>query len=448
MSTGIVWFRADLRLSDNPAWAAATREHDRVVALFVVEPRLMAAASERRRDLLLAHLADLDAGLRSWGGRLRIATGDPVAVVPQVVAEVGAEAVHLDGDVTPYAVARDRAVAAAVPVVAHHGRTIHPVGSITTRTGLPFRVFTPFHRAWAGRAWGAWPDPGEAAVASDPGDGVPRGPHPPMPPGEAGAAERLSLLLGRVDGYEGDRNRPDLDRTSRLSADLRFGTISPRTVAATVGDGTEGRRAFVRQLAWREFYAQVMLAFPHTVERALRPEFDTVPWREDPADLAAWQEGRTGYPIVDAGMRQLAAEGWMHNRVRMITASFLVKDLLLDWRLGERWFRHLLLDADLPQNVGNWQWVAGTGADAAPYFRIFNPVTQSCTFDPNGDYIRRWVPELRGLAADVIHAPWEAPEAVLIGAGVVLGDSYPAPIVDHAFARTRTLEAFGRVVRG
>jgi deoxyribodipyrimidine photo-lyase len=263
-----------------------------------------------------------------------------------------------------------------------------------------------------------------------------------MAGGEWAATERLEAFLERVDRYGEERNRPDLDTTSRLSADLKFGTIDPRTVAARVGDGTEGRRGFVRQLAWRDFYASVMAAFPHTATRAMRTEYDAIAWRDDPGGLAAWQEGRTGYPIVDAAMRQLAAEGWMHNRVRMIAASFLVKDLLIDWRLGEAHFRRLLVDADVAQNVGNWQWVAGTGTDAAPYFRVFNPVTQGRRFDPNGDYVRRWVPELARLAAGDIHAPWEVAPLDLASAGVVLGDTYPAPIVDHAEARDEAIAAY------
>ncbi len=441
MGPGIVWFRSDLRLHDNPAWSAATRDHDEVTALFVLDPIPLGHAGEARRALLYGHLAALDASLRRAGGRLRVAGGDPATVVPGIAAELGVDAVHLNVDGSPYASRRDDAVAAQVGVVVHHGRTIHPVGSITTGDGGPYRVFTPFHRAWEARPWEPWPEPGAASIAGDPGDGVPAA-DPPMAPGEQGAADRLERFLEVVDRYDTERDLPGREGTSRLSADLHFGTISPRLAAAEAGDGSAGRRAFVRQLAWREFYASVLAAFPTTVTKALRPEFDRVVWRDDPEGLAAWQEGRTGYPIVDAGMRQLRSEGWMHNRVRMIAASFLVKDLLIDWRLGERWFRRLLIDADLAQNVGNWQWVAGTGADAAPYFRVFNPVTQSKRFDPDGEYLRRWVPELAGLSGDALHAPWRAGPLELTAAGVTLGDTYPAPIVDHATARERVIAAF------
>ncbi|HSG78679.1 MAG TPA: deoxyribodipyrimidine photo-lyase [Acidimicrobiia bacterium] len=442
MSRGVVWFRSDLRLADNPAWARATADHDDVTALFVVDPALWNRAGEHRRNQLAAHLGALDAALAEAGGRLRVERGRPADVVAAIAA--GADAVHANSDVTPYAMDRDREAAGALDgrLVAHDGRFVHAPGTILTKDGRPYLVFTPFSRTWQATPRSRWPEPGAARVSADPGTGVPEAGPPLMPGGEAAALDRLDGFAERVDAYVEERDRPDLDTTSRLSADLKFGTVSPRTVADRVGDSSDGRRAFVRQLCWRDFYAQLMARYPHTVSAAMRPEYDAVAWRTDPGGLAAWQEGRTGYPIVDAGMRQLATEGWMHNRVRMITASFLVKDLLVDWRKGERWFRRLLVDADVPQNVGNWQWVAGTGADAAPYFRIFNPVSQSKKFDPTGGYIRRWVPELAGLDDRSIHAPWEAGPLDLAAGGVTLGEDYPAPIVDHAEARELTLAAY------
>jgi deoxyribodipyrimidine photo-lyase len=444
MTTAIVWFRADLRLDGNPAWAAATSSHDRVVALFVLDRRLWQPAGEHRRRLLAAHLEALDERLAGRGGRLRVEEGDPAEVVPALAGGLGADEVHWNADVGRYAGARDGRVAARLgeSVVRHWGRYVHPPGTILTAAGDPYRVFTPFSRVWESAERPTRPLPGEADVAGDPGRGVPEAGTPVMAGGEGAAAERLEAFLDRADRYRDERDRPDLDSTSRLSADLKFGTIDPLAVVEQAGDDSPGRRAFVRQLCWRDFYAHLMAAFPETAIRAMRPEYEAVPWREDPEGLAAWREGRTGYPIVDAGMRQLTAEGWMHNRVRMIAASFLVKDLLIDWRVGERHFRRLLVDADLPQNVGNWQWVAGTGADAAPYFRIFNPTTQARKFDPQGDYVRRWVPELSGIAGPAVHTPWELGPLELSAAGVTIGADYPAPIVDHAEARLATLEAY------
>ncbi len=440
--TALVWFRRDLRLEDNPAWAAATSEHDEVIPLFVADPRLWSGAGPHRGPQLAAHLRALDRRLQRFGGRLAVHHGDPAQMV--VAAAAGTDAVYWNDDYTPYARTRDEAIAAALDIPVHrtHGSVVHPPGSVLTGQGRPYRVFTPFWNRWRTVEWTPECQPGRARVADDSGDGIPETAEPLMAGGEECARTRLAAFLDRIDRYSTERDRPDLDTTSRLSADLKYGTLSPRQVIAEAGEHSDGRAALVRQVCWRDFYAQVLYHFPHTAPRALRSEYDAVAWRTDEEAFEAWCSGSTGYPIVDAGMRQLLAEGWMHNRVRMITASFLVKDLLIDWRRGERYFRRLFVDRDTAQNVGNWQWVAGTGADAAPYFRIFNPSLQGARFDPNGDYVRRYVPELRNLEAPAIHAPWECGKLELASAGVILGETYPSPIVDHAEARVATLAAY------
>jgi deoxyribodipyrimidine photo-lyase len=316
-------------------------------------------------------------------------------------------------------------------------------------TGRTPRVFTSFFRTWSGLDLGEDPAPARIRVDGDTGEGLPRLESIPFQAGgEEAAMDRLSSFAERVDNYSKGRDVPAADATSVLSADLHFGTLGPRTVLSVIGSGSPGRAAFVRQLAWRDWYAHLIWEQPSLVANAMREDLDRILWANDPDDIAAWQGGRTGYPLVDAGMRQLASTGWMHNRVRMVTASFLVKDLLVDWRMGERWFRRLLVDGDVAQNAGNWQWVAGTGPDAAPYFRVFNPVRQSAKFDPAGDYIRRFVPELAKLPNRWLHAPWSAPSEELAGAGVVLGESYPYPIVEHAWARSRALAAYREAASG
>jgi len=439
--SAIVWFRRDLRLANNPAWAAATSDHDAVTALFVLDGRLWSRAGPFRGPQLAAHLRSLDEQLEQYGGRLRVEHGEPKAVL----AELDADAIYWNDDYSPFARRRDEGVAGQWPnrVVRTHGTIVQPPGTVMTQAGTPYKVFTPFFRSWSQQPLPASVEPGDAAVNSDSGAGVPHTGPPVMPAGEAAAADRLAAFLEVADDYPDLRDRPDLDATSRLSADLKFGTISPLDVITAVGDSTPGRTAVVRQLCWRDFWAQVLFHHPETIDHAMNPAYDLIKWREDTAGFEAWTAGQTGYPIVDAGMRQLLAEGWVHNRVRMIVGSFLVKDLLIDWKRGERYFRHHLVDGDTAQNVGNWQWVAGTGADAAPYFRVFNPVGQSKKFDPDGDYILRYVPELAKLDRAHIHTPWTAPPTAIEAAGIRLGETYPEPIVDHAAARERALEAYG-----
>jgi deoxyribodipyrimidine photo-lyase len=447
VTTGaLVWFRRDLRLNDNPAWAAATAAAEQVTALYVLDPKLLRTAGKFRRVQLMAHLHGLDESLRHHGGRLMVRHGAPEVVVPEVATACAATVVSANADVTPYARRRDDAIKEQLGPTFQRwwGNLVHPPGTVVTAKGQTSRVFTPFSTKWERLELTDWPRGQPALVNDDPGEGLPPLESTPFQPGgEDAAIDRLIDFARRVDGYDNTRDIPGCNGTSLLSPDLRFGTLAPRTVLATIGTSTKGRAAFVRQLAWRDWYAHLLWEVPSLVDTAIRPELGGIAWENDPNDIEAWKCGRTGYPLIDAGLRQLATTGWMHNRVRMAVASFLVKDLLVDWRIGEHWFRRLLVDADLPQNAGNWQWVAGTGPDAAPYFRVFNPVLQSEKFDPDGAYIRSFVPELARLAAPFIHRPWNAPAMELAAAGITLGTTYPHPIIDHGFARSRALSAYG-----
>ncbi|MEM9035439.1 MAG: deoxyribodipyrimidine photo-lyase [Actinomycetota bacterium] len=452
MSRALIWIRRDLRLDDQPAVDAALAAHDEAVVTFVLDPRLLGASGTKRVDQLFGYLGAVDADLAQRGARLHVAAGDPAVEIPRLVDELGAEAVYVNADATPYALDRDAGVERAlgeVPMVRRWGTVVHPPGTVLTQKGTLSQVFTPFSKRWfATDLPDRLEEPTGVLVDAGSGSGVPAPlATPALDPSPGAVARRIDEFAERVGRYADDRDAPAIDGTSNLSVDLRFGAVSPRSLAERFLH-LPGGEPFVRQLAWRDWYAHLLAERPDMPDAALKPAYDGIAWLDDDVGFTAWSEGRTGYPIVDAGMRQLNETGLMHNRVRMIVASFLVKDLLVDWRRGERYFRRQLLDADVASNVGNWQWVAGTGADAAPYFRIFNPISQSRKFDPDGVYVRRWVPELSDLDDTAVHWPHDLGPLELAAAGVTLGDTYPAPIVDHAMARERTLETYQAAVKG
>lgn len=437
MTCSVIWFRRDLRLGDNPALLEAVAAADHVVPVFVVDPVLWRPAGAPRRTYLLASLASLE---RNIGG-LVVRSGDPADELPELVSETGASSVHIAADFGPYGARRDIAVeqrlrSAGVPLLRTGSSYAVSPGTLLTAASEPFRVFTPFAKAWRVHGWPP-PVPAPEMVSWELSArserltrrAVPAGMQLPTA-GEAAATARWRhFLRRRLNGYAVARDRPDLDATSRLSVHLKWGEIHPRTLladlasrAATAADTASVSR-FCTELAWREFYADVLFRRPDSARSYYRPEFAALPYDEPGDNFMAWCEGRTGYPIVDAGMRQLRAEGWMHNRVRMIVASFLVKDLHIEWQHGARHFMRWLVDADLASNMHGWQWTAGSGTDAAPYFRVFNPVDQGRKFDPDGVYIRRYVPELRAVPAPEIHEPTD-------------------PIVDHAVERKRALAGY------
>jgi deoxyribodipyrimidine photo-lyase len=459
MRTAIVWFRRDLRVHDHPSLAAARREAERVVPLFVLDPRLLDAGrfpSANRAWFLLASLRELRASLRERGGDLFVRAGRPESVLPALARELGAGAVHFASDVSPFATRRDRRVEAALDpgtVRRHPGNFVADVGVPRTADGRPFTVFSPFRRRWdelPRRAVHGAPCALVVPAGLDPG-AIPDGPRPeaaePLAPGEAAARERLRRWLAAGIEHYHERHDRLAGGTSELSPHLHFGCVSAREVEERArAKGGDGAAAFVRQLAWRDFYAHVLLHHPGNALHALRERFEALEWADDPSGLEAWRSGRTGYPVVDAGMRQLARQGWMHNRARLIAGSFLTKDLHLDWRLGEAHFMRHLLCGDEAQNNGNWQWIASVGVDPAPYFRrMYNPVAQQRRHDPDGEYVRRWCPELRAVPLAKLAEPWTMTTGEQDAAGCVIGRDYPQPIVDHARERKRALARYGAV---
>jgi len=425
MQVAIVLFTRDLRVHDNPALAAAVESAETVLPLFVLDDGIGATrygAAANRSAFLHESLADLDASLRRLGGALDVRRGDVVDETVRAARAVGAATVFASADVSPYATERQRRLAAEVDLRLADGNFVVPAGEVAPTGNDHYQVFSPYHRAWSQVPWGA-PVRTPAAISLpagvEPGPGPDFGPSAMPSGGETAGSERAGAWLRvHLDDYgSGGHDAIAADGTSRLSPYLHFGCVSPRALAVRARE--LGGDAFTRQLCWRDFYAQILAARPRTQVEDLRPRGDR--WLDDPEGLAAWKEGMTGFPLVDAGMRQLREEGWMHNRARMVAASFLVKDLGIDWREGARHFFDLLLDGDVAQNIGNWQWVAGTGVDTRPN-RIYNPTAQLRKLDPDGAYVRRYVPELADVPARDIAEPG------------LLAPSYPRPIVDHAQA--------------
>ena len=447
----VVWFRRDLRVRDQPTFLAAGDAAPRSAALFVLDPTLLDPSGAARRTFLFRALRSLDAAL---GGRLLVVRGDPVEVVPRVAASVDAATVHVAADFGPYGTRRDEAVQQAL---ADDGRELVRSGSpyavapgrVRKGDGEPYRVFTPFRRAWAEHGWRPPAETDASTVRwTDPPDGRRRIPDDDavdaaLPEASEDAARRrwAAFLDDTVGAYRTDRDRPDRPGTSRMSVYLKYGLVHPRTLLADLAPRrSEAADTYRTEIAWRDFYADVLYRRPDSARGNYDRSFDALPTASGAAARAAfdaWREGRTGFPIVDAGMRQLREQAWMHNRVRMIVASFLVKDLHLPWWWGARHFMRLLVDGDLASNQHGWQWTAGSGTDASPYFRVFNPITQGERFDPDGDYVRRFVPELRGLAGKRVHQPWTSPDGI--------PDGYPEPMVDHRAERLEALARFEQV---
>jgi deoxyribodipyrimidine photo-lyase len=441
--TAIVWLRRDLRVHDHPPLVQALAEHDRVVPLFVLDPALLGGrhASVNRTAYLFDSLRALDGELRARGAKLVVREGRPERVVPQVAAETGARRVYAAGDVSRFARRRDARVARHVDLVVGPGLFIAHLGALRRKDGGAYRVYAPFRRAWAEQPRRAVLDAPDAIPMPRIAAGeLPRIDAPPLverpEPGEAAALARARDWMATAGTAYDERRNVLAEPPSRMSQYLHFGSISPRVLEETaLGAGASTYR---RELAWRDFYAYVLL-----YEHVSRPN---PAWSDDAEALRRWAEGTTGFPVVDAAMRQLRACGWMHNRARMFTASFLTKDLHIDWRAGEAHFMKHLIDGDMGSNNGGWQWVAGTGTDPWDFTRVFNPSLQQERFDPEGVYVRRWVPELARVPLPRLSKPWTMSPQEQEAAGCVIGRDYPAPVVDHAEERRRAIEAYRAVV--
>jgi deoxyribodipyrimidine photo-lyase len=441
--TSLWWIRRDLRLADNAPLQAAIRT-GKVLPVFILDPRLLSKPAPCRQSFLFEGLFTLDRDLRARGSYLILRTGDPLGVLQKLAQETGSRSIFAEEDFTPYACQRDAQIMRELPLTLIGGQTVNHPRHILKNDGKPYTVYTPYSKEWKARLQNIDLIPAPEDIPTP--AGIPSEPlpsfsvNPLFPAGEQEALVRLEeFTFQKIHAYGENRDRMDLDGTSALSPYLHFGMLGLRqanyavrqAIAQKLGPGAE---FWLNELIWREFYIQILYHFPHVAKTAFNPALAHIPWRNNLQEFEAWKHGITGVPVVDAAMRQLRETGWMHNRARMIVASFLVKDLLIDWRWGEEWFMENLLDGDIAANNGGWQWTAGTGTDAAPYFRIFNPVLQSIKFDPNGNYIRSWVPELRGLDTKDIHEPWKK--------GIKIQGYPETPILDRAIVKKRTMEAY------
>ncbi len=472
-----MWFRRDLRRDDNAALYHALKSARRVYAAFIFDRVILEELldeglhRDRRVDFIHRSLVQLDTQLRAGGGGLIVRHGVAADEIARLADELGVDAVFANHDYEPYAIARDAQVAESLRA---HGRALHTFkdqviferDEVLTGAGKPFSVFTPYKNAWlktltSFHLRGYPVDKYAAALAAPrlaatlPGlEDIGFAPSDldrlKVPVGMRGARELFDDFKTRIDRYRQARDYPSIRGPSYLSVHLRFGTISIRELARFAHErapGSPGAATWLSELIWRDFYQQILYHHPHVVTQSFKPEYDRIAWDDDRELFATWREGRTGYPLVDAAMAQINQTGYMHNRLRMVVASFLTKDLGLDWRWGEHYFARRLIDFDLAANNGGWQWAASSGCDAQPYFRIFNPVSQSEKFDPEGKFIRRYLPQLQSFSATEIHAPWQVPPLRQREAGCVVGVDYPAPAVDHAKARARTLQRYAVVKR-
>ena len=468
----IYWFRRDLRLSDNAALNAATNLGKPVICVYIFDDTTAHSwqAGSASRWWLYYSLKQLTRQLQKLNTTLVFRRGDTQEVLQQIIDQTEAQSLYFTRHYEPYSVALEQELnnnlENKVDVRRFKGYLLHEPDQVLTQSGEPYKVFTPFYKSCMQQVHSYTPLKAPKSIPSyakklpsesiDDWELLPTQPNWAFQfnshwnPGEVGAHKQLSEFIEQsINRYEDLRNRPDLAGTSRLSPHLHSGEISPRQVWTAIENSSHhynsSESPYIRQLIWRDFSYQLLLHWPHFPSRPFREEFSKFPWKADKNLLACWQRGETGYPIVDAGMRELWTSGWMHNRVRMIVASFLVKDLLIPWQDGAAWFWDTLVDADLANNSAGWQWVAGCGADAAPYFRIFNPVLQGNKFDPQGDYIRKWIPELAKLPDKFIHSPWQTPGLILKECEIQLGKQYPLPIIDHAVARQRALNALNKM---